>query len=113
MNYDELEEKLGEKIEKKIKKDKKGFEPESPEDIKEILQMVGTEVPSLIKNIFTAIYDPAIASNYGQGIVALFEQLKDKGIPEEMVKEIVMNFSKSFDIVGKAMSNINIEKDED
>jgi hypothetical protein len=112
MNYDELGEKLDEKIEKKVKKEKKGFEPESPEDIKDILQMVGSEVPSLIKNIFTAIYDPEIASNYGQGIVALYEQLKDKGMPEEMVEKIVMNFSKSFDIVGKAMSNINVEKED-
>lgn len=112
MNIDELGEKLGEEIEKKIKKEKK--DKEDPEEIKEILSVVGSEVPALIKNIFTALYDPEIASNYGKGIVALYEQLKDKGIPEDMLKEIVMNFSKSFDVVGKAMKNINVDKkDED
>ena len=55
MNFDELGEKLGEEIEKEVKKKTKGksFEPESPEDIKDILQVVGSEVPALIKNIFT------------------------------------------------------------
>ena len=111
MNIDELGEKLGEEIEKKIKKEKKGTD--DPQEIKEILQVVGTEVPGLIKNIFAALYDPVIASNYGQGIVALYAQLKDKGLPDDMVREIVMNFSKSFDLVGNAMKNISIDKKDD
>ncbi len=111
MNIDELGEKLGEEIEKKRKKK---IDSDDPQEIKEILAVVSAEVPSLIRNIFAALYDPDIASNYGKGIVALYEQLKDKGLPEDMVRDIVMNFSKSFDIVGNAMkANLKIDNKDD
>ncbi len=114
MNLDKLGEKLGEEIEKKVKvKKSKSKDIDDPEEIREILGVVATEVPALIKNIFTALYDPEIASSYGQGIVELYAQLKDKGMPEDMVREIVMNFSKSFDIVGNAMKNIKVSTDDD
>ena len=114
MNFDELGEKLGEEIEKKVKSKGKTREITDAAEIKEILSAVSGEVPALIKNIFSAIYDPEIATNYGKGIVALHEQLTGKGLPDDMVREIIMNFSKSFDIVGKALkSNISINSDDD
>ena len=112
MNIDELGEKLGEEIEKKVKKDKSKEIDMSPEEIKDILGVVATEVPALIKNIFTAIYDPEIAGSYGKGIAALYDELKTQGMPEDMVREIVMNFSKSFNI-GKALQNIDIGSKDD
>ncbi len=114
MNFDELGEKLGEEIEKKVKSKGKSKEITDAAEIKELLGAVSGEVPALIKNIFSAIYDPEIATNYGKGIVALHEQLTGQGLPEDMVREIIMNFSKSFDIVGKALkSNINVRSDDD
>ncbi len=114
MNFEELGEKLGEEIEKKVKSKSKSKSIESPEEIKEVLQAVSSEIPSLIKNIFSAIFDPDIAANFGKGIVALHEELSNQGLPESMINEIVMNFSKSFNILGNAMrSNININKDDD
>ena len=112
MNIDELGDKLGEEIEKKVKKGKSKEKDMDAEEIKEILGVVATEVPALIKNIFTAIYDPEIASSYGKGIAALYDELKEQGMPEDMVREIVMNFSKSFNI-GKALQNVNIRSDND
>ena len=86
------------------------------EEIKEILSAVSTEVPDLIRNVFSAIFDPTIAESYGKGIGALYRQLKEEGIPEEMIDTIVMNFSDTFNIVGNAMKNIDVDrkrKDED
>lgn len=114
MNFDELGEKLGEEIEKKVKSKGKTREITDAAEIKEILGAVSGEVPALIKNIFSAIYDPEIATNYGKGIVALHEQLTGQGLPEDMVREIIMNFSKSFDIVGKTLkSSISKNSDDD
>lgn len=114
MNFDELGEKLGEEIEKKVKSKGKTREITDAAEIKELLGAVSGEVPALIKNIFSAIYDPEIATNYGKGIVALHQQLSDQGLPEDMVREIVMNFSKSFDIVGKAMKDgVKVRSDDD
>jgi len=58
MNLDELGEKLGEEIEKSVKKKHKKDKDVDAQELKEILGVVSTEVPALIKNIFTATYDP-------------------------------------------------------
>ncbi len=90
---------------------------DDPEEIREILNVVSTEVPALVKNIFSALYDPEIAGNFGKGIGALYQQLKEQGLPEDMIKEIVMNFSESFNIIGKALDSDlvrkAVEKDDD
>jgi hypothetical protein len=114
MNFEELGEKLGEEIEKKVKSKNSHSSKDSPEEVKEMLKAVSSEIPSLIKNIFSAIFDPDIAANFGKGIVALHEELSSQGLPEDMIDEIVMNFSKSFNILGNAIqSNINVKKDKD
>jgi len=104
MNFDE-------EIDKKDKKKVKiNTDVDDPEEIREILQVVSTEVPALVKNIFTALYDPEIAENFGKGVGALYKQLKEQGLPEDMIKEIVMNFSESFNIVGKALDSEMIKQ---
>ncbi|GAG00416.1 unnamed protein product [marine sediment metagenome] len=114
MNFEELGEKLGEEIEKKVKSKSKSSGKDSPEEVKEMLAAVSSEIPALIKNVFSAIFDPDIAANFGKGIVALHEELSNQGLPESMINEIVMNFSKSFNILGNAIqSNVNIRKDDD
>ena len=104
MNFDvEIDKK--DKKKAKIKTDK-----DDPEEIREILQVVSTEVPALVKNIFTSLYDPEIAENFGKGVGALYKQLKEQGLPEDMIKEIVMNFSESFNIIGKALDSDMIKQ---
>lgn len=102
--------KLNEKIEKEVKKSK-GKSSDAAE-VKEILGVVSSEVPELIKNIFQSIYDPSIAGNYAKGIGSLYKELKEQGLPEDMIREIVMNFSKSFDVLGNAMKAIPQDIDE-
>ena len=111
MDINELGDKLNEKIEKEVKKSK-GKSSDAAE-VKEMLGVVSTEVPELVKNIFSAIYDPSIAENYGKGIGSLYQELQEQGLPEDMIKEIVLNFSKSFDVLGNAMKTIpqEIEKE--
>ena len=104
MNFDE---EIDKKDKKKVKINTDG---DDPEEIREILQVVSTEVPALVKNIFTALYDPEIAENFGKGVGALYKQLKEQGLPEDMIKEIVMNFSESFNIVGKALDSEMIKQ---
>ena len=112
MNFNELGDKLNEKIEKEIKKSKGKSEADAAE-IKEILGVVSSEIPDLVRNIFGAIYDPSIAQNYAKGIGSLYKELKEQGLPDEMINTIVLNFSKSFDVIGNAMKSIpqEIEKE--
>jgi hypothetical protein len=105
LDFNELGDKLSEEIEKEVKKTKK-MSSSDAEEVREILGVVSTQVPDLLKNIFGSIYDPSIAVNYGKGIGSLYKELQEQGLPEDMVREIVLNFSKSFDVLGSAMKNI-------
>jgi hypothetical protein len=112
LNLDELGDKLNEKIEEEIKKTKtKGKSSSDAKEVKEILEVVSTQVPDLVKNIFGAIYDPSIAGNYAKGIGSLYKELQEQGLPDDMIREIVLNFSKSFDVLGNAMKTIDVEKE--
>jgi hypothetical protein len=95
---------------------KKSKSDEIPvEDIKEILQVVGTEVPGLIRSLMASIYSAEIAEQYAKGVGTIYKTLKEQGIPEEMLEKLVMKYADSINILGKAMQNINVgkEKDED
>jgi hypothetical protein len=107
LDINELGDKLSEEIEKEVKKSKD--KSSDAAEVKEILGVVSSEVPELVSNIFKAIYDPAIAGNYAKGVGSLYKELTEQGLPEDMIREIVLNFSKSFDVLGNAMKNIDFD----
>lgn len=78
-------------------------------EVKEILEVVSKEVPALIKNIFSSLYSADIAIEYGKGIALLFKELKEQGLPEDMIRDIVMKYANSINLIGNA---INIDTDK-
>ena len=94
---------------------KKGSDDIPVEDIREILQVVNKEVPSLITGLFKALYDAETAEQYALGIATIYRTLTEQGLPEEMIEKLVLKYSDSINIVGNAMKNIDIKgrKDED
>ncbi len=76
-------------------------------ELKEILQAVSTEIPDLIKGIFGSLYSSEIAIEYGKGVGSLYKELKDQGLPEEMIRKIISDFTSNVNILG----NIKVNKD--
>ncbi|MHA1302782.1 MAG: hypothetical protein ACTSQE_06010 [Candidatus Heimdallarchaeaceae archaeon] len=104
--------------EKKIVKKIETKNMTDAEEVKEILSVVSTEVPALIKNIFSSLYSAEMAVEYGKGIGQLYQQLKDQGLPEDMIRDIVMKYADSINIIGEAVRSesgkkIKIEKEEE
>ncbi len=77
------------------------------DEVREILQAVSTEIPDLIKGIFTALYSSETAMEYGKGIGSLYKELKEQGLPEEMVRKIISDFASNVNILG----NIKVNKE--
>jgi hypothetical protein len=77
------------------------------EDIKEILNVVGTEIPTIIKGLFSSLYDAKTAEQYAEGIGIIYKRLTEQGLPQEMVEKLVMRYSDSINILGKAMEGID------
>lgn len=91
--------------EKKFEKVKKSTDKEDIEMLKEVLSTVSTEVPVMIDRIFKSLYNPELATEYGKGIGALYKELENQGMPQDMIKDIVLKFSQSINIVGDAVSS--------
>ena len=72
-----------------------------PEDIKQILSAVRTEVPGLVRDIVNILYSEESAKNMGKAVGIYFKTLQQNGIPEEvaleMTKGYVINIGKMFD----------------
>lgn len=90
----------------KVKKStvKKSTDKEDIEMLKEVLSTVSTEVPVMIDRIFKSLYNPELATEYGKGIGALYKELENQGMPQDMIRDIVLKFSQSINIVGDAVS---------
>lgn len=73
------------------------------QEVREILEVVSKEVPALIRNIFAALYSSDIASEYGKGIGMLYKELKEQGLPEEMIREIVLKYADSINVIGNSL----------
>ena len=111
-NEEEIIDEDFEEDDEDFEEDDEDFEEDDEEkikdigELKEILQAVSTEIPDLIKGIFSSLYSSEIAIEYGKGVGSLYKELKDQGLPEEMVRKIISDFTSNVNILG----NINVNK---
>ena len=94
-DFEEDDEEFEEDVEEKMK---------DVGELKEILQAVSTEIPDLI---FGSLYSSEIAIEYGKGVGSLYKELKNQGLPEEMIRKIISDFTSNVNILG----NIKVNKD--
>lgn len=95
--------------EKKEKKDK----PIEAEEFKEILSAVSTEIPTLIKSIFSSLYSADMATEFGKSIGHLYQELRDKELPEDMIREIVLKYASSINVIGEAVKSETTKKKDE
>lgn len=91
-----IDEEFEEDVEEKMK---------DVSELKEILQAVSTEIPDLIKGIFGSLYSSEIAIEYGKGVGTLYKELRNQGLPEEMIRKIISDFTSNVNILGNIKAN--------
>lgn len=73
--------------------------PEAQE-IGEILSVVRTEIPGLVRDLMDTIYSPESAEKMAKSVATFYKTLVDSGIDEkealEMAKGFVIDFRKIF-----------------
>ncbi len=71
------------------RKDKKMTDAE---EIREILTAVSDSIPQLISSLFESIFNEKSATNLAISIGTLYSKLKEQGLPEDMIREIVNKY---------------------
>ncbi len=71
-----------------------------PEDLKEVLSAVSTEVPGLIKSILSSVFSEEAGKNMGKAAAAYYKELKTGGMPEEVAVKMTEDYMKTFTSIG-------------
>jgi hypothetical protein len=73
--------------------------PES-EEIKEILGVVSTEIPALIKGIISSVFSEEAGKSMGRAAAAFYKELKESGMPEDVAIKMTENYISVFTSLG-------------
>ncbi len=70
------------------------------ENIKEILGVVSSEVPALIKSILGSVFSEEAGKNMGKAAAAYYKELKNGGLPEQVAVKMTEDYMRTFTSLG-------------
>ncbi len=70
------------------------------EEIKEILSVVSTEIPAMIKSILASVFSEEAGKNMGRAAAAYYKELKNGGLPEEVAVKLTEDYMHTFTSFG-------------
>jgi hypothetical protein len=71
-----------------------------PENIKEILGAVSSEIPAMIKSILSSVFSEEAGRNMGKAAAAYYKELKDGGLPEQVAVKMTEEYMRTFTSLG-------------
>jgi hypothetical protein len=71
-----------------------------PENIKEILSVVSTEIPAMIKSILSSVFSEEAGRNMGKAAAAYYKELKNGGLPEQIAVKMTEEYMRTFTSIG-------------
>jgi hypothetical protein len=82
------------------RKREKRHEEQSPENIRELLTVVSSEVPSLIKNVLGSVFSEEAGRNMGKAAAAYYKEMKEGGLPEQVAVKLTEDYMRTFSSIG-------------
>lgn len=73
-------------------------------EVKEVLEVVSTEIPKLLESISNVIYKAENAEVMGKSIAAFYKQMKEAGMDDKQAFELTQQYMKSFSLGGMISS---------
>jgi hypothetical protein len=71
-----------------------------PENVREILGVVSSEVPALIKSVLSSVFSEEAGRNMGKAAAAYYKELKQGGMPEEVAVKMTQDYMRTFTSLG-------------
>jgi len=91
-------------------------EKHDAQEVKEILQVVSTEIPKLLESITNMMNKAENAENLGKSLAIFYKQLKDAGMDDKQAFELTQKYMASFSIggmIGQVMGGARVAGDND
>jgi hypothetical protein len=74
--------------------------------IKEILGVVSTEIPSMIKGVLSSIFSEEAGRNMGKAAAAYYSELKNGGLPDSVAVKLTEEYMRTFTSLGDMLRNV-------
>jgi len=75
------------------------------EEVKEILGVVSTEIPALIKGIISSVFSEEAGRSMGRAAAAFYNELKESGMPEDVAVKMTENYIGVFTSLGDMLKH--------
>jgi hypothetical protein len=92
-------------IQHEHKSEKMESENVKPENIKEILSVVSSEVPGMIKSILSSVFSEEAGRNMGKAAAAYYKELKGGGLPEPVAVKMTEEYMRTFTSIGDMLKS--------
>ena len=76
------------------------------QEVKEILSVVSSEVPALIKGLIASVFSEEAGRSMGKGAAAYYKSLKEGGLPEDVAVKMTQDYVRTFTSFGEVFKNV-------
>jgi hypothetical protein len=80
--------------------DEERKEKRNAAEVKEILGVVSSEVPALIKGVLTSVFSEEAGRSMGKAAAAYYKELKNGGLPEQVAVKLTEDYMRTFTSIG-------------
>jgi hypothetical protein len=70
------------------------------EEVKEILGVVSTQIPALIRGVVGAVFSEEAGKDMGRAAGAFYKELRESGMPEDVAVKMTQNYIGVFTSLG-------------
>ena len=77
-----------------------------PENMKEMLSIVSSEIPAMIKNILSSVFSEEAGKNMGKAAAAYYKELRDGGLPEPVAVKMTEEYMRTFTNIGEMLKGV-------
>ena len=70
------------------------------EEVREILGVVSTQIPALIRGVVGAVFSEEAGKDMGRAAWAFFKELRESGMPEDVAVKMTQNYIGVFTSLG-------------
>lgn len=88
----------------------KDIKSSEAEELREILEAVQETVPALISRLVQSIYSPKVAESIAEAVGTLYQNLKKKGLPDDLVLEMTQKYMSVLDIKELMSEGIRMDR---
>lgn len=87
-------------------KAKKDSDLPEAQEVKELLSVVSSEVPALIKGLIASVFSEEAGRSMGKGAAAYYKSLKEGGLPEDVAAKMTQDYVRTFTSFGEVFRNV-------